>query len=389
MAAEKFDYDWLKGDNPLLYRQLIYEIARLFVEEHRNYTQILNEIYKKAARDDSPYHKYYNENGKDDTRGPSVPRHIKEAIRNQFITLGSFRENILSKNIKHNIDNANQVSLNIAPDEKSLLQQVCFDFDRILIEKVKSTPDGKEVVIGVSGGLTMMGVAQTLHDIKERTSWYKRASEEDKNKVVVCSLTSGGTRDNFKALSDTVAANIAQELDVKGRGLLGPPTFRDIDALNAFKDEPEIQEHIKRVENAKIILTSVGDVHNDKSLTSHIFNVIDPDHLAEIRRDHDYIGDILYQCYDGYTGEIIPPSQKIKDRIFSVIPLIKLKMKLEEKKEKEDRTRCIIVAKGYDKGKHTLRGAIIMRLASDIYMDIECALGLSDISELKNKKNNS
>jgi DNA-binding transcriptional regulator LsrR (DeoR family) len=368
----KIDYDLLKEDNPLLYRQLIYEIACLFVEKRLNYSQILKEIYKQASDSKSQYHKYYDKSGKDDIRGPWLPRHVEEAIKNHFIRLGDFRENILSKDIKKNIPNANKVSLKIVPDEKSLLRQVCLDLDEILTDKVKALDE--EFVIGVSGGLTMKSVAQTLHDIKLLMSWHEVMSDDDKAKVVICSLTSGGTRDNFIALSDTVAANIADELGVKASGLLGPPFFKGKETLSAFKDE--VQEHINRVKNAKIILTSVGNVHDDGCLTSKIFNVVDPDHLRGIRKEekYEYLGDMLYQCYDGYWGDPVPPSQKISEQIFTVIYLSELRQMIKSG------TKCIVVAKGYDKGYHALRGLIVKEMVSDLYMDIECAQGLKDAS---------
>jgi DNA-binding transcriptional regulator LsrR (DeoR family) len=370
--GKRFDVDRLGSKYLLKYQQLMYEIARLFVDENLNYSEIPEKIYEWAKNNAE---QYYDKNGTNNIHRGWVKKQI-ELIKkeHQFITLGKFRENELSREIKQRISGAQDVSLEIAPNDNLLLRQVCLGFDEILIEKLASTTEGEEIVIGVSGGQTMLALAQTLHDIKTQMEWNKIASNDDKNRVVVCSLTSGGTRDNISALSDTVAANIAQELGVKAKGLLGPPSFKDVTAHDAFNDEPEVQKHIQLVQKAGIILTSVGNVHDDISLTSQIFNVIDHEYLSKIRKERKHLGDILYQCYDGYTGEIISHSKEIIDRIFLVIKLAEIRRRIREHK-----TRCIIVAKGYEKGKHALRGAILSRIASDIYMDINCAQGLNDI----------
>jgi DNA-binding transcriptional regulator LsrR (DeoR family) len=380
MAKEsiKFDYERLKKRDLALYRQLLYEVTRLFVEEGLNYNQIPDKIYTWAEDKAS---QYYNDHGKKNISRQWVSRHIKEVSKEeyQFLLLGEFRENMLSQKIKEHIDNAGFVSLKIAPDNKLLLRQVCLDFDKILTEKVKSTSADEEVIVGVSGGHTMLALAQTLHDIKTIMSWHKIVPNKDKKKVIICSLTTGGTRDNISALSDTTAANISQELEAQARGLLGPPSFKDKSARDVFVDDEDVQKHIGLVKKADIILTSVGNVHDDASLTSQIFRIIDPQHLDKIRKKYKHhLGDILYQCYNGYNGNIVTPSKEIADRIFSVIALLELRRKVQG-----GQTKCIVVADGYEKGYRALRGVIMKRMASDIYMDLKCAQGLSDIAEGK------
>jgi len=370
---DKFDFESLGRENPLKYRLLMFEIARLFVEKNLSYSEIPQKIYEWAGKNTE---KYYTENGKNNIDRAWVIRHMK-AIKKvyKFITVGEFGENELSRSIKQRVSGVENVSLEIAPDDELLLRQVCLRFYEILAEKVRTTPGSEKVVIGVSGGKTMLALAQMFHDLKTQVSWQKITSKDDRDRVVVCSLTSGGIRDDISALSDTVAANIAQELEVKAKGLLGPPSFKDKAAHDAFDNEPEVREHIQLVKKAGIILTSVGNVHDETSLTSKIFSVIHPDYLSAIRNEHKHLGDILYQCYDGYYGDIIKHSDEISDRIFLVITLEEI-----QKKVKERQLRCIIVSRGYDKGEHALRGAILSGLASDIFMDISCAQGLNDIS---------
>lgn len=266
------------------------------------------------------------------------------------------------------------VLLHFAPDAETLLRQACLDFDKKLTDEVESISAGEEVIVGISGGHTMLEFTRTLHDIRKSMKWHKEISDRKKKSIVICSLTSGGSRENIRALSDTVAANIAEELKVKARGFLGPPLFKDKDAKDSFINDEEVQTHIQLVKKAKIILTSVGNVHDDTALTSQIINSINPNYLAELRRDNKYLGDILYNCYNGYNGDPIPLGP-IRDRVFSVITCKELWEMVKSG------TTCIVVAKGYEKGYNALRGVIVRRMASDIHMDVKCAQGLSDIAE--------
>jgi len=371
-TVKKFDYERLKRKDPLLYRQLLYEIACLFVKKRLNYSQIRKEIYKRASDSKSQHHEYYDKNGEDNIKRSWVPRRIAEAIKNDFITLGDFEDADLRNDIYRFLPEAKDVNITLAPDNDALIRQACLDFDKKLTDKVKSSPRDTQIIVGVSGGKTLLEFTKTLHDIRKSLKWSKEVPDmKMKNKkVIICSLTSGGSRENIAALSDTVAANIAQELDVQASGFLGPPLFKDKEAKDIFIKDEEVQSHIDFAHRANIILTSVGNVNDDEALTSQIINSVDSNYLAELRGQYAHLGDILYNCYNGDNGNPIP-LVPIHDRVFSVIACRDLWTMVDNKQ-----TECIVVAKGYKKGYHALCGLIVRTMASDIHMDFECARGL-------------
>ena len=369
---EKFNYEKMRLEENLR-RQLYYEVARLFVKEHKVHNKDIKLCVYKWAEMYAP--RYYNKKGEDNIKPEWIRRRLVDAIENNFILVGEFEDRDLLERLQDLIpETKKKVKLNLAPDSESLLRQACLDFDEKMVTGVKSSDS--EFVVGVSGGRTVLAFSHILREIRSNLKWHNEIPEEKKKNVVVCSLTAGGTRSNISALSDTVAANIAEELNVRQSGLLGPPSFRDGESLNTFKREEEVDKHIKLVKNANIILTSVGDVSDNSSLTSQIYNIVDDTHLSKIRSGHKNLGDILYQCYDGYTGIPVPPSNEIKDRILVVIPLLELRTRV-----KGHKTKCIVMAKGYNKGRRALRGLIVWRMASDIHMDIECSRGLRDAAE--------
>lgn len=369
---KKFDYEKMRLEENLR-RLLVYEVARLFVKERKVHNKdIILSVYKWA---ESHAPKYYNKGGKEDIHSEWICRRLLDAIVNNFILLGEFEDQDLLVRLHDLIrETKKEVKLHLAPDSGSLLRQACLDFDEKLVAGVKSSDE--QFVVGVSGGRTVLAFSQTLREIRSSLKWHKEVPDEKKKNVVICSLTCGGIRSNISSLSDTVAANIAVELKVRQSGLLGPPSFSDGPALNAFKDEDEVDKHINLVKNANVILTSVGNVHDDTSLTSQIYKIVDEAHLNNIRGEHTNLGDILYQCYDGYTGIPVVPSDDIQNKILTVITLLELR-----KRVKDDKTKCIVMANGYEKGRHALRGLIVWRMASDIHMDLECARGLKNAAE--------
>jgi len=372
---KKFEYEKMRRlglEN--LRRHLLFEVARLFVKEKKfGNNEIADGVYKWAEKNAKAY---YNVGGEANIKPIWVRRRLEEAIKNKYILLGEFEDKDLLVRLNDLISETKEkVKLHLAPDYESLLRQACLDFDEKLVAGVKSS--STRFVVGVSGGFTVLDFSRVLREMRSSLKWHKEISEEKKKNTVVCSLTAGGTRSNVSALSDTVAANIADELDVSQRGLLGPPLFSGGPALNAFKEEKEVAEQINLVEKADIILTSVGNVHDDSSLTSQIYKIVDEDHLNKIKIKYKNLGDILYQCYDGYTGlPVQPPSADIENKILKLIKLSELRKRVMEKK-----TKCIVIAKGYGKGFHALRGLIVWRMATDIHMDLECARGLKDRAE--------
>lgn len=372
MAKLKLDSSRIRSENPGLYRRLLYEVARLFAGECKSHSEIAKDVYE-WARTHAPC--YYNPAGQDNLTTVWVGRRIAEARSHdyQFLTVGRFEEAELSRAIRARLPAADRTKLMLAPDTKSLLRQVWLDFDDILTQKVKSSSGDQRIVIGVGGGNTMLALTDEAHSIRTFLKWHKPGEIPDakRKKVIVCSLTNGGSHNHIAALSDTVAANIAQVLHVDAHGLLGPALFSKKSELEAFKKNSEVQKHIRLATKADIILTSVGNVHDESSLTSKVLGTIDSNYLTELRKKRRHLGDILYNCFDGFSGEPIPFPARVKNRIFTV-------MACQELQEMVDagRTTCMVVVKGQEKGYHALRGVIVKHMASDIYMDVECAKGL-------------
>jgi len=376
----KFDYAKMRKSNPALYRRLLYEVATLFIKGN-THIEIATKIHDWAKTN---ARSYYNKDSKKDNITPVwVGRRIADARDYGFLTLGRFEENELAKAIRSDLPSAERINLVIAPDADALLRRVWLDFDEILIEKVKYSKGNDKIIVAVSGGATLLDPAKVVPSVKGLLRWYKPGEvlQVQKDKVTIFSLTSGGMRTDIAALSDTVAASIAQELDVNVRGLMGPALFTNKSARDAFMGLPVISQHIKLVEKAEIILTSVGYVGDEKSLTSRVLSSIDRAYVEKLRRENVHLADILYDCYNGFTGDSIKLPAKIKNRIFSVIGCQKLKEMVNIRY-----TRCIVVARGYQKGYHALRGVIVNRMASDIYMDVECAKGLVEaVGQYKRK----
>ncbi len=378
MTKPKFDYQKLREVDLTLYKQLLFVVVRLFIAGVQPKV-IVDEVYS-WARDKAA--KYYYNNGRNNITSQWITRRIKESTKDRYKILKlSFDERDLIEKIKRNVINADKIKLMIAPSGEELLRQVLFKFDEILTDKVKKSRDNKEIIVAVSGGSTLLSLSKVSAKYKKFLRWHNSPdiSENQKKKVIVCSLTSGGTRDNIVALSDTIAALIAQELGVKARGLLGPAFFNDKKTRNSFKQLAEVKDHIKFVENADIILTSVSDVHKKESLTHQFIKSIDEKYLRDHLREYEHFADILYNCYEGFTGEPIPFNQKIKDRTFFMMTIEQLQEMVSNKQT--GRTECIVAATGYNKGYHAIRGVMAKKMASHIYMDVECANGLIEVVE--------
>jgi len=377
MAKLKLDYKKMREDDLTLYKQLLFKVVSLFVAGIQ--PKVIVDAVYSWSRDKAK--KYYVDNGTNNITSQWVSRRIIESAKDKYKILKiSFEEKDLLEKIRMNVINADKIKLVIAPNEEELLRQVWFKFDEILTDKVKKSRDNKKIIVAVSGGATLLSLSKVSAKYKNLLRWHnsRDISENKKKKVIVCSLTSGGTRDNIAALSDTVAALIAQELGIKARGLLGPAFFNNKKTRDSFKRLPEVRDHIRLVKNADIILTSIGDVHNEESLTHQFIKSIDPKYLKDHRKT-DHFADILYNCYEGFSGEQIPFSQKIKDLTFSMITCKKLHEMVN--REGTERTECIVAATGNNKGYHAMRGVIAKKMASHIYMDVECAKGLIKAAE--------
>jgi DNA-binding transcriptional regulator LsrR (DeoR family) len=195
-------------------------------------------------------------------------------------------------------------------------------------------------------------------------TWHEEVPANMREKVTICSLTSGGIRSNVAALSDTVTAIIAGYLGAKTWGLLGPAWFADKSALAAFCNDADVQENLRLVNEAEVILSSVGYLGEQKSFMRQLL-----ERAGELKfvEDHPNLSDILCNCYDGLSGEPIELPERIRDHVFSVINLQQLCDKIRKG------SRCIVLAGGKPKGYHSIIGVLRKQMASHVYIDKDCA----------------
>ncbi len=366
-----FEHSRLKREDPLLHRRMLYEVACLFLKRwpHTEIAQSMKGWVQKHAKG------YCDPGGPDNINTTWVYRRLKEAIRHSFLRIGDFEEDKLMTEIHHAFPKSENINITLAPNADGLMSRVWAGLDAILCEKVSAATPDNPLVIGVSGGMTMLAVSAFGPRVRSLLRWHQPGAvpPEMKENVIVCSLTSGGMRDNIAALSDTVAASLARELGdgVKAHGLLGPAVFPPGHARDDFVKIREVKRHIQLVKKAGIVLTSAGYVHDDTNLTAQIIRHLRPKCLAQLRSKCDNLSDILYNCYDGRTGEPIPYPRSIEPRILTAVTCADLQAMVAS-----GQTKCFVVTRGYDKGFHALPGIIIKQMATDIYMDIECANGL-------------
>ena len=342
--------------------RLLYLIAKWRIAEKKPLGQIVNKIkdwVKENARD------CYDEN--DRLPHPTtIGRYFMEAVKCGFVQLGRFSEQHLVDDIidKWSLQ-TKKVKIVVAPDRKEMLRYVWLDLDRHLTEMI-ATEERDKVVVGVSGGHTMLDLANMAGNLTELT-WHYEVSKGQRERVIVCSLTSGGIRSDIAALSDTVAATIADYLGAKTSGLLGPAWFADKSALDAFRRDPDVQKHIDLVEGADVILTSVGYLGDSKASKALMRQLLDQAKESKFIKDNPYLADMLYHCYHGLSGRPIKLPPKVADGLFSVVDL--------EQLHKMD-SLCFVLATGEEKGLNALPGILKMEIASHVYMDRPCAEGL-------------
>lgn len=345
--------------------RLLYLIAKWHITEKKPLGQIVNKVkdwVKENARD------CYDENGRlpDPT---TIGRYFVEAVKRGFVKLGCFSDHHLVDSIIDKFDlQFAKVKIVVAPDRDEMLRYVWLDLDRLLTKMIVTKKRDK-VVVGVSGGHTMLDLSNMARILTDLT-WHYEVSEGQRERVVVCSLTSGGIRSDIAALSDTVAATIADYLGAQTSGLLGPAWFADKSALDAFRRDPDVQNHIDLVKGADIILTSVGYLGGSKeSKESKVLmrQLLDRAKESKFVKDNPYLADMLYHCYHGLSGRPIKLPQKVTDGLFSVVDLEQLR--------KMD-SLCFVLAAGEEKGLHALPGILKMEIASHVYMDRPCAEGL-------------
>ena len=346
-------------------RRLLHLVAKWFVEGKCSHAEIALKMTNWTRRNAPDCH---NPDGVD-VSTPFVGRRIAEAAREHgFLVVGRFLEEELIDEIRKLLPrSAPDVNIVIAPDREEMLRYAWLDFERLLMQRLEEVkPGGPAVVVAVSGGRTMLALANAAPHIADLL-WREEIPPQQRNQVTVCSMTSGGVRSNIAALSDTVAALTAQYLGAQARGLLGPAWFASADALQAFRGEPGVVRHVNLVRKADFTLTSVGHLRDPNALMRQLLDESEQESFIDQYPD---LADLLYNCYDGHSGKSIALPQEVADRLFSVIDLKQLEANVKKG------TRCIVLATGAEKGRHALRGIFLRGLASDVYMERQCAEGL-------------
>ena len=345
-------------------RSLLYYIAKCRIRDRNKNGDVLS--YEEIARSVKEWAKdNINKDAYDDQKNipPNwIGRLMPKAIRHEYIKLGRYVEQDLVAEIRKYLSPP-YPDIVIAPDKNDLLRYVWEGLDSLLIKKVKGI--NTKIVLGFSGGRTMFELARSLielNDLKIRS-----LSSENKEKIIVCSLTSGGTPTDVAALSDAVVGTIATSLGVKSRGLLGPSWFDDEKVLAAFRTQRHVLEHENLVKNADFIVTSVGYLGDPKALMAHALRKLRQENFLA---KHPDLCDILYHPYHGISGETIKLHRKVENCLFSVVDIDKLQAMVSEGKP------CLVVARGREKGLHALPGIFKQQMANYFYMDKECADGL-------------
>ncbi|MBP7050205.1 MAG: hypothetical protein KBE65_04250 [Phycisphaerae bacterium] len=341
-------------------RLLLYRIAQWRIEGDESGKRLAEEEIAAKLRTWVPKHiasEAYNPKGVFTARW--VGERFKDAIVRGYVTLGKYSEPALADRIRELLSPP-YPEIVVAPDLHELQRYVWEALDTYLTAAVRR-PQRKEIIIGVSGGQTLLGLARRISDLAN-LNWWSIAAK-DKDRVKVCSLTSGGIPSDIAALSDAVAGTVGTSLGIRAKGLLGPAWFIDDQALAAFRRQPHVAEHETMVKHADIIVTSVGNLRDPNSLMAHLFREQGEGAFLE---NQPHPADILYKCYDGLSGDPIPLPADVASGLFSVIDL-------EELKHIE---RRIVVAGGLEKGRHALPGVLRKNIATDVFMDLACAQGL-------------
>ncbi len=341
-------------------KRLLHLVARWFVRDKLSHAQIAKQMViwvKTNAR------ACYDPVGA--VSNAFVGHHLRDAAQiYDFLQVKPFYEEDIKRQIQTLIP-LYKGNIIVAPDSDELLQYVWIGLDNILTSIAKADPKG-ELVVGVSGGQTLLDLSEITRKLGY-LNWHTEIPSQKRESTIICSLTSGGIRSNVAALSDTVSAIIGGYLQTQTRGLLGPAWFEDRDALTAFSKDPDVCKHKELVDNAKVIITSIGHLHDPKALMRQLLDLKGAQNFVN---KQPYLADILYNLYDGQTGKPVKLPPVISDHLFSVVNLKQICQKVEEG------THCIVVARGKEKGKIALPGILKKKMANHIYMDRDCAEGL-------------
>jgi DNA-binding transcriptional regulator LsrR (DeoR family) len=344
-------------------QRLFYYIAKLYVVDKLPLPQIAFKI-KIWLKDNLRYSSY-------STADPAtVGRYLKVAVGYEFLQLNPFSEMHLQNKIEEKFSlGGSSIKINVAPDLDTTFRYLWHDLDNY-ISNIVNTRNSGDIIFGVSGGHTMLAFAKAARYIND-LQWHKKVQKDNRDKLIVCSMTSGGIRSDFTALSDTVALTISDYFECRVSGFLGPAWFSHPPTMRAFREDPDLQKHIELAEKAGIIVTSFGYLADSNSLLRKLF-----DHAgcSSFVQQNGGVADMLYCCYDGQTGEPVELPEPVNDGLVKAMNLKELQERIEK-----GETKCFVVAAGKEKGRVALGGILKKRLVSNLYIDRSCAEGLLGI----------
>lgn len=395
IGPEKGLIDWPKA-TPDEKHRILRQIAHWYAEgEGQGFiAKNLEWWFKRHFSNSQCYRRNKQPKGGQDQE-PTIDRHwvkrrINELLKDKYLTLREpERERFIKpvEDILGKETGLKGIALEVAAHRDDMLRKAVLRLETLLAEKLEATSNDKEnphLILTTSGGRTLLSFA---HEIAQTPMPTLQSIDKDKDpdglrkRLLVCSLTSGGMRDNISALSDTVAAITANNLGCGAQGLLGPAWFKQTEDMKDFDDLQDVKDHKILVKKAQIILTSVGWVGNESNLMTRLLrksNSLKGKGKKQVKLDSDHPADLLYNLYDGWSGKDVDLPKHAQGHFFSVMSLEDLRKRIQDENNKTD---VIVLASGWDKGYHAVLGLIHGKLATEIFLDAESAAGLKKAVE--------
>lgn len=343
-----------------LQEQMIYFIARCRVQEKFSFEDIVPKLEKWLEENAD---QFYNKEG--EIHHTTVGRHFADAVKGDFLQLNPSHSEFMRWRIIDKLHlHKSPIKIFVALDRTEMLRLAWLDFKGFLTDMINDKKR-KQIVVSVSGGRTLMDFSEMARNMVE-LKWDEKVARKCREKVVICSLNSGGIRSDIAALSDTVAAGIANYLGAKARGLLGPAWFADKSAMEAFCRDQDVEDQIQLARSADIILAGIGYLGDPETL---LRKLLDRQGQTSFIKKNPHLADMLYNCYDGLTGDQIELPSEVANGLFSVVDLKQLKDKICRG------SLCLVLASGKEKGRHVIKGILKKGLASHVYLDYACAEG--------------
>lgn len=319
-----------------------------------------------------------------------VKRRITELQKDKYLTLREPERERFIKPVEDTLGKETGlkgIALEVAAHRNDMLRKAVLRLETLLAEKFEATSDDTEnpnLILTTSGGQTLLNFAHAVAQIPMPTlQSIAKAKDPDglRKRLLVCSLTSGGMRDDISSLSDTVAAVMANNLGCGARGLLGPAWFEKAKDMQDFDKLKDVKDHKSLVMKAQIILTSVGWLENKSNLMARLLRkskTLKGEGKKQVKLDSNHPADLLYNLYDGWSGGDVDLPEHAQGHFFSVMGLKDLKERIQDE---ENKPAVIVLASGWDKGYHSVLGLIHGKLATEIFLDAESSAGLGKAVE--------